>query len=87
MLGVSPDTVADQAQFKAQEKLPFTLLSDEAHTVAMAYGLWQPDSDQQWVPRTTFLISPDGTIEDIYEKVDAKKHSTWVLTTLADLSG
>ena len=39
--GVSPDGSGSHAAFRAKFGLPFTLLSDEDHAVADAYGAWQ----------------------------------------------
>jgi peroxiredoxin Q/BCP len=88
VLGVSPDTVKDQAKFKAKEKLPYTLLADENHEVAEKYGVWVEKSmygKKFWgVERTTFLISPDGLIEKIFRKVKPETHSEQVLAALKE---
>lgn len=87
VIGVSPDSVARQAQFKAKEDLPFTLLSDEDHEVAEQYGVWVEKSlygKKFWgVERSTFLIDPTGHLERIFRKVKPKKHSEQVLSALA----
>ena len=40
ILGVSPDSPASHAKFKAKYHLPFTLLADEDHKVCELYGVW-----------------------------------------------
>jgi peroxiredoxin Q/BCP len=40
VLGVSPDSPKRHVKFKEKHDLPFTLLSDEEHEVAEAYGTW-----------------------------------------------
>ena len=40
VLGVSPDTATSHVKFKEKYGLPFTLLADEDHAVADAYGVW-----------------------------------------------
>ena len=40
VLGVSPDPVPALRKFADKYGLPFTLLSDEDHAVAEAYGTW-----------------------------------------------
>ena len=86
MIGVSPDSVKRQAQFKAKENLPFILLADEAHEVADKYGVWVEKSlygKKFWgVERSTFIIDPAGNIERIFRKVKPKTHSEQVLTAL-----
>lgn len=87
VLGVSPDTVQDEAKFKAKENLPYPLLADEKHAVAEQYGVWVEKSmygKTYWgVERTTFLIAPDGRIEKIFRKVNPTTHSEQVLAALA----
>jgi peroxiredoxin Q/BCP len=86
VLGVSPDSVQDQAKFKAKENLPFILLADENHEVAEQYGVWVEKSmygKKFWgVERTTFLIGPTGAIEKIFHKVKPQTHSEQVLAAL-----
>lgn len=88
VLGVSPDTVKDQAKFKAKENLPYALLADENHEVAKKYGVWVEKSmygKKFWgVERTTFLIGFDGLIEKIFRKVKPETHSEQVLAALKE---
>jgi peroxiredoxin Q/BCP len=88
VIGVSPDSVKRQAQFKEKENLPFILLADEDHAVAEKYGVWVEKSmygRQYWgIERTTFLIGPDGRVEKIFRKVKPKTHSDQVLTVLTE---
>jgi len=79
VMGASPDSVERQAEFKEKENLPFILLSDENHEVAEKYGVWVEKSmygKKYWGnERTTFIISPDGKIEQIFRKVKPDTHS------------
>lgn len=88
VLGVSPDTVKDEAKFKAKENLPYPLLADENHEVAEMYGVWVEKSmygKKFWgVERTTFLIGADGVITRIFRKVKPETHSEQVLTALKE---
>jgi peroxiredoxin Q/BCP len=45
VLGVSPDGVKSHQQFKTKFDLPFTLLVDEDHAIAEAYGAWGEKSN------------------------------------------
>jgi peroxiredoxin len=45
VLGVSPDGPSEHVKFKEKYGLPFTLLSDEEHTVADQYGTWVERQD------------------------------------------
>ena len=42
VLGISPDAVKRLPKFIEKENLNFTLLSDEDHAVADAFGVWGP---------------------------------------------
>lgn len=73
ILGVSIDSVEDQAAFKAKYSLPFPLLADKDGTVSRAYGVAFPG--RLFARRITFLISPEGRIADIINQVDVKGHA------------
>ena len=82
ILGISPDTVVDQAKFKKKFDLPFTLLADADHAVAEQYGVWKEKKNYgktyMGVDRTTFLIGPDGRVTHIFEKVKPQGHAAEV---------
>lgn len=42
VLGISPDDSAKLKKFEARDELNFTLLGDEDHQVAEAFGVWGP---------------------------------------------
>jgi peroxiredoxin Q/BCP len=83
VVGVSPDSVASHRRFKAKHDLGFTLLSDPDHTAAEAYGVWVEKSmygrTYMGVERSTFVIGPDGTIEQALYKVKPTGHAGAVL--------
>ncbi len=89
ILGVSPDSPASHARFKAKHNLPFPLLADEGHQVCELYGVWGPKKfmgrEYEGVHRTTFLIGPDGIIRKVFKKVRPAKHSAQVLAVLDEL--
>ena len=84
ILGVSPDTPAKHVKFIEKYDLPFDLLADEDHAVAEAYGVWGPKKfmgrEYDGIHRTTFVIDPDGKIEDVIRKVKTKEHTGQILT-------
>lgn len=88
VLGVSPDGVASHDRFKVRYRLPFPLLADEDHAVAMAYGAWGEKSmygrKYMGILRSTFLIDGTGTIVKVFEKVKPKGHAREVLTALRE---
>jgi peroxiredoxin Q/BCP len=88
VLGVSPDPVAKIAKFVEQERLNFTLLADEGHAVAEAYGVWVEKSmygRKYWGnERTTFVIDGDGRVSQVLRKVKPGEHDKLVLAALAE---
>jgi peroxiredoxin Q/BCP len=83
VLGVSPDDEKKHQKFITKYDLPFDLLSDVDHAVALAYGVWVEKSmygkKYMGIARTTFIIDENGVIEEIIEKVDTKAHTTQIL--------
>jgi peroxiredoxin Q/BCP len=88
VLGVSPDGVASHQKFKKKYELPFTLLADEDHAVAEAYGAWGEKSmygrKYFGVLRTTYIIDARGSIARVFEKVKPRGHAAEVLAALAE---
>lgn len=89
VLGVSPDPVARVKKFHAGQSLNFTLLADEGHTVADAYGTWVEKSmygKTYWgVARATFVLDEDGVVRHVIPKASPKTHDDVVLKALAAL--
>ncbi len=87
VLGVSPDPVSDLAKFADKYGLAFTLLSDEGHQVAEAYGVWVEKNmyGRKYMgnERTSFVIDPEGKIKQIFHKVKPAEHDDLVLGALA----
>jgi thioredoxin-dependent peroxiredoxin len=83
IVGISPDASKAQAKFKDKFDLPFTLLADNEHKTAEAYGVWVEKSmygrKYMGIERTTFLIDPKGVIKKIFPKVKVEGHAAEVL--------
>jgi peroxiredoxin Q/BCP len=86
VLGVSPDPVNAIAKFDDKYDLGFPLLADEDHAVAEAYGVWVEKSragrTYMGNERTTFVISPEGLVQDVFRKVKPAEHDQLVLEAL-----
>ena len=86
ILGVSPDGVESHRKFKAKYNLPFALLSDADHTVALAYGAWGAKKmygrEYEGILRTTVVIDAEGRIARVFPKVRVKDHADDVLGVL-----
>ena len=88
--GVSPDSAASHAKFKTKHKLDIELISDESKAMLEAYGVWTEKSlygrKYMGVERTTFLISPDGKIANIWHRVKVPGHAAAVLAAAQALT-
>jgi thioredoxin-dependent peroxiredoxin len=86
VLGVSPDPQNKLREFADKEGLQFTLLGDEDHSVADKYGVWVEKSmygkKYMGMERSTFVIGPDGKIENVFRKVKPSEHDELVLGAL-----
>lgn len=73
VLGVSPDAPKALAKWRANESLPYSLLSDPDHMAAEAYGVWGEKSmygrSYMGIIRSHFVIDAAGKLEDIQFKV------------------
>ncbi|MEK7520224.1 MAG: thioredoxin-dependent thiol peroxidase [Patescibacteria group bacterium] len=89
VFGVSVDSQKKHAKFAGKYALPFTLLADEEKKVVGLYGVWGTKKfmgrEYMGTYRTSFLITPDGTIEKIYEAVKPETHAEEVLADLKAL--
>ena len=87
VLGVSPDPLPSHEKFRDKYDLNFPLLSDGDHQVAEAYGVWKEKSmygRKYWgIERSTFIIAPNGLIQDAWRKVKPKGHAQKVSEILA----
>lgn len=86
VIGVSPDPVGAVRRFDDKYGLGFTLLADEDHSVADAYGTWVEKrmyGKTYWgVQRATFIVDPEGCIAKVFPKVSPKTHDDVVLEAL-----
>lgn len=78
VVGISPDPPSANAEFAAAHDLPFPLLSDPDHDVALRYGAWGTKRnygrEYEGLIRSTFVLDPDGGIEHAWRNVRAKGH-------------
>ena len=88
VFGVSPYSVRSHARFRDKYALPYRLLSDEGHRLAEAYGVWIEKNAMGRTyfgnERTTFIIGPDGRIEQVLPKVKPDEHVSQLMAALAD---
>ena len=86
VLGVSPDPHERLKRFEDQYDLNFTLLSDEDHSVAEAYGAWGLKKfmgrEFMGILRSTFVIDGNGVISHVMATVKTKTHHDDVLALI-----
>jgi peroxiredoxin Q/BCP len=84
--GVSPQGTGSKRAFREKFGLRFTLLADEEHKAADAWGAWvekQNYGKTYWgTARMTFLIDPDGRVARVWPKVKPEGHAADVLAAL-----
>jgi len=88
VLGISPDAVKRLTKFTERDELNFTLLSDEDHAVADAYGVWGlkkfMGKEYDGIHRISFLVNENGVIEHVFDKFKTKDHHQVVLDFLSE---
>ena len=86
VLGVSILDEKSKAKFADKYSLTFPLLADAEHEVAEKYGVWQEKSrygrKYMGIARTTYLIGPDGKVQQRWDNVKVDGHADAVLATL-----
>lgn len=89
VLGISGDSLAAHAKFKAKYGLTFALLSDADKRVMQAWGAYGTKimygKEVQGVIRSTYLVDAQGVIAAAWPKVSVKGHVDQVLAALAKL--
>ena len=78
ILGVSVDDVDSHREFCDAEGLKFPLLADTDGKVSKAYGSWLGSMSL----RHTYLVDPDGVLQQVYLGVRPNTHSQEVLADL-----
>ena len=62
------------------------MLCDEGHEMLESYGVWGLKKfmgrEYMGISRVTYIISADGFIEKVYEKVSVKSHAKDILNDL-----
>jgi peroxiredoxin Q/BCP len=86
VVGISTDAPARLAKFVAKEQLNFTLLGDEQHSVAEAFGVWGEKKFMgkiyDGIHRISFLIEQDGRISQVFDDFKTSNHHDVVVAYL-----
>jgi len=84
IVGVSADDEKSHKNFIAKNVLPFPLIPDKEKIIIRDYGVWGKKKlygkEYEGINRMTFIISEDGKIEKIFNRVDTKNHTEQILS-------
>ncbi len=87
VVGISPDMPDKQLAFDEKYGLGFPLLSDPDHAVSTAWGTWGEKQNYGktyvGIIRSSFLVDPDGKIEQAWYRVQAAKTVPKAVAALA----
>lgn len=79
IVGISRDTVESHARFRAEHRLPFTLVSDVDGSIAKAFGVERFWGLLPLLKRVTFVADAGGVIRGIFH------HEMAIARHLADV--
>ncbi|MEO7200368.1 MAG: peroxiredoxin [Dokdonella sp.] len=89
ILGVSRDSAASHAKFRAKHELPFALIADTDETWCRTFDVIHEKmlygKAHLGIVRSTFLIDRDGVLRAEWRKVKVKGHAAEVLERVATL--
>ena len=89
VVGVSKDNRSSHGKFKQKYSLPFPLLSDENHEMAIKFGTWVEKAryglKYMGIQRATFLIDKEGKVARVWPKVNVEGHVPEVLSAAQSL--
>ena len=89
VIGISKDTAAKQAKFRAKHGLSCELGADDETDICEQFGVWVEKSmygkSYMGIQRATFLIDASGTIVETWPKVKVPGHAEPVLERVQSL--
>ena len=89
VIGISRDTAAKQAKFRAKHGLTCELGADDETDIAEQFGVWVEKSmygrTYMGIQRATFLIDGTGTVIEVWPKVKVPGHAEEVLERVRSL--
>lgn len=79
IVGVSTDSMEKHKKFIEKYELPFPLIADTEKEILKKYNAWGMKKlygrEYEGILRKTFIISEEGLVEKIIEKVKTKEHT------------
>ena len=88
IVGCSRDNVSSHCKFISNQKISFSLLTDDTEQITAAFGVWQKKKmygkEYMGIHRSTF-ITHKGKIIKVFDKVKPAEHPAEVLAFLKTL--
>ena len=89
VIGISKDSIKKHKNFIEKQDLKIKLASDEEGKVIESFGVWVEKKmygrTYMGIERSTFIISSNKKILEIYRKVKVKNHANLVLERSKEL--
>ena len=89
IIGISRDSIESHKKFIEKKSLTIELLSSEESDMTEKYGVWQLKKnygkEYMGIVRTTYIISPDLKIAEVYKKVKVNGHAGKVVNRVKEL--
>ena len=89
IIGISKDSIKKHKNFIEKQGLKIKLASDEEGNVIESFGVWIEKKmygrTYMGIERSTFIISHEKKILEIYKKVKVKNHANIVLERAKEL--
>jgi len=86
IIGISADSAASHQKFTEKYQLPFPLIPDTDKEIVKSYGVWGKKKfmgrEYDGIHRMTFIISEEGNILKIFDKVKTKDHTAQILAEM-----
>jgi len=83
IIGVSADDQKKQKNFSTKYNFPYPLIPDTEKNIIKSYNAWGLKKlygrEYEGILRSTYVISEEGEIEQIFTKVKTKEHTLQIL--------
>ena len=89
IIGVSKDSIKKHLNFIEKQSLKIKLASDETGEVIESFGVWVEKKmygrSYMGIERSTFIVSRNGKILEVFRKVKVKNHAQLVLERVQEI--
>ena len=89
VIGVSKDSIKKHLNFIEKQDLKIKLASDETGAVIESFGVWVEKKmygrSYMGIERSTFIVSNNGKILEVFRKVKVKNHALLVLEKVQEI--